>query len=144
LEFVTLSNETLDELYHIELNSFKTPWTKSQFEEEISNKLAKYFCLKIDGIIVGYIGMWQILDEGHITNVAVLESHRKKGYGEKLIRKLIEYAKKNELIFLTLEVRITNEAAINLYQKCGFTTVGIRKNYYENSIDAMLMTLELR
>jgi ribosomal-protein-alanine N-acetyltransferase len=144
LEFVDLTYDTIDEVYNIECQAFKTPWSKSQFEEEINSKFAKYFCLKIDGKIVGYIGIWQVLDEGHITNVAVLKNYRKNGFGKKLIDKLIEYAKENKLIFLTLEVRITNIPAINLYEKCGFVKVGIRKNYYENSTDAILMTLELR
>ena len=144
MEFVNLSKENLDEVYGIEAQSFQTPWTKAQFEDELTNGLATYFCLKISGVIVGYIGMWQIADEGHITNVAVLKEYRKRRYGEKLIRELIEYAKEKDLIFLTLEVRVTNTAAIHLYQKCGFQKVGIRKNYYENTIDAMLMTLELR
>jgi ribosomal-protein-alanine N-acetyltransferase len=144
VEFVDLTFDTIDEVYNIEAKSFKTPWSKSQFQEEITNQFAKYFCLKMDDKIVGYIGMWQILDEGHITNVAVLEDYRKCGFGERLINRLIKYAKEKKLIFLTLEVRITNIPAISLYEKCGFKKVGTRKNYYENSIDAILMTLDLR
>lgn len=144
MEFVDLTYDTIDEVYNIEAKSFSIPWSKSQFQEEIINQFAKYFCLKMDNKIVGYVGMWQILDEGHITNVAVLEEYRKCGYGKTLINRLIEYAKEKKLIFLTLEVRITNTPAISLYEKCGFKKVGIRKNYYENSIDALLMTLDLR
>ena len=140
MKFVDLSLEIVDDIYDIEKNSFKKPWSRQEFVNETDNNLAKYFCLDIDGKIVGYIGMWQIYDEGHITNIAVLPECRGMGYGNMLVEKIISYAEEKNFAFLTLEVRKSNEAAIALYKKYGFTEVGLRKNYYENVEDAILMT----
>lgn len=140
VEFVDLSAENVRAVWEIEKASFKTPWSLRSFENEISNPLAKYFCLNSGGETAGYIGVWLIAGEGHITNIAVSEKYRRRGCGEKLVKKLIEYAKTAQLAFLTLEVGKSNYAAIKLYEKCGFHEVGIRKNYYDNNEDAVLMT----
>ena len=75
----------------------------------------------------------------YITNIAVLPEMRQRGVGKALLEKLIEYAVNKKLVFLTLEVRVSNKAAISLYEKCGFKEIGRRKNYYEGREDALLL-----
>ena len=143
IEYVALSMEIIDDIYNIEVKSFKKPWSKQEFINETENVLAKYFCLTLDKKVIGYIGVWEIFDEGHITNIAVLPEYRGKGYGNLLAEKIISYAEERNLVLLTLEVRKSNQAAINLYKKHNFIEVGLRKNYYENTEDAILMTKQM-
>ena len=131
----------LDKVYAIECQSFAIPWSKNDLRKEIcENKHAIYKVAINNDKIVGYAGMWQVINEGHVTNIAVLESQRRLGVASKLIEALITHAKALDLIGLTLEVRISNEAAINLYKKFGFLPEGIRKEYYADTReDALLM-----
>ena len=93
--------------------------------------------------VIGYVGMKMVLDEADITNVAVLPSHRKKGIARKLLKQLLEEAKKQNLHRIYLEVRASNIAAVTLYEHAGFKEVGQRKNYYDNPReDAILMLWE--
>ena len=120
---------------------FSAPWSEVSFEQEIKeNPLAFYVVAEIDGRMVGYAGLWGILDEGHITNVAVHPDFRRKGIGEALVSVLLEHTSGNGIQSHTLEVRASNEAAIALYSKYGFQPGGLRKNYYEdNGEDAVIM-----
>lgn len=131
----------LDQIMVIELESFTTPWTKESFRVEIQeNGLAKYFIAEIDGKVVGYGGIWLILDEGHITNVAVGKDYRGLGVGNKLVEALILYCKEKKITNMTLEVRESNLVAQNLYKKYGFLEYGIRPNYYaDDHEDAVIM-----
>ncbi len=132
----------IEEVFEIELESFSVPWDKKSFYDEMSNKLAIYIVAREDGKIIGYAGMWHVVTEGHITNVAVCEEHRQKGVGSLLMEKFIEIGKQKEMIGLTLEVRIGNENAMRLYSKYGFKPEGIRKNYYaDTKEDAVIMWL---
>lgn len=124
----------------VERECFTDPWSEAMFSEEISGKFAHYYVVEKDSKAVGYMGMWALSGEGHITNVAVSEKHRRKGYAKALISHFIEIAKKEKLEFMTLEVRASNTPAIKLYEYFGFVEVGIRKRYYENVEDAILMT----
>ena len=143
MEIVTRSMEVrdLDQIMKIELESFTTPWSKESFKLEITgNKLAKYIIVEIDGQVVGYGGIWLILDEGHITNIAVGSDYRGLGVGNKIIEALILYCKENEIRNMTLEVRESNIVAQNLYKKYGFLDCGIRPNYYaDDHEDAVIM-----
>ena len=143
MKFIDLTTEIIDDIYKIEINSFKKPWSKQEFINETENKLAKYFCLEVSGKIIGYIGVWEIFDEGHITNVVILPEFRGQGYGSRLVEKMIFHAEERKMSLLTLEVRKSNESAINLYKKHDFLEVGLRKNYYEGKEDAILMTKSL-
>ncbi len=120
---------------------FSAPWSEESFQQEIEeNRLAFYIVAEIDGIMVGYAGLWCIVDEGHITNVAVHPAHRRKGIGEALISVLLSHTVKNGILSHTLEVRASNVPAISLYTKFGFEPAGRRKNYYEdNGEDAIIM-----
>ncbi|MEL7657765.1 MAG: ribosomal protein S18-alanine N-acetyltransferase [Bacillota bacterium] len=120
---------------------FSAPWSEVSFEKEIKeNKLALYIIAEINGRMVGYAGLWCIVDEGHITNVAVHPDFRRRGIGEALVSVLLEHTIKNGIASHTLEVRASNDAAISLYTKFGFQPAGLRKNYYEdNGEDAIIM-----
>jgi len=95
---------------------------------------------EVDNKIVGYGGFWVVVDEGHITNIAVHPEYRSKGIGSKIMEGLIELAKKNGIISMTLEVRESNIVAQHLYAKFGFRPLGRRKGYYQdNNEDAIIM-----
>ncbi len=131
-------------IYDLEQGSFSTPWSYSAIEQEFDNEVAHYLVAEKDGQIIGYIGVWCILDEGQITNIAVHANHRRQGVGKALIATLVAFAKARELFSLFLEVRASNAAAQKLYQHEGFEAVGKRKNYYSKPTeDAILMTYSM-
>lgn len=133
--------DDLDSIMEIEKQSFTTPWTRNAFEMEIrDNLLAHYIVAVIDGKIVGYGGIWFIIDEGHITNIAVSSDYRGIGVGNKLIFGLIDLCNENNINNMTLEVRKSNIIAQNLYKKYGFIDFGVRPGYYsDNNEDAIIM-----
>lgn len=136
--------EDIGEVYEIEHMCFTTPWSLESFAAEINNNLAKYVVAKVDGKVVGYGGVWIVIDEGHITNIAVHPDYRGQGIGEALVKSLIALAKEHNVTRITLEVRPTNTAALNLYKKFGFIIQGIRKGYYEDTKeDALIMWAEV-
>lgn len=134
----------VDAVYDIEVASFTTPWTKEAFENEIAkNQLAIYFVVSEAERIVGYVGMWTIVDELHITNVAIAPEFRGKGYSNALIQHVLEYALEHGFVAITLEVRASNKVAISLYEKYMFVATGIRKGYYQDTgEDAVVMWRE--
>ena len=135
--------EDVDAVHAIEAATFPVPWSRESFEKEVTeNKCARYLVLKEDGVCVAYAGMWLVLDEGHVTNIAVRRDKRGLGYGEAVTRALIQLAADSGLSFLTLECRRSNTVAQALYHKLGFKDVGYRKRYYENSEDALIMYLQ--
>jgi len=125
----------------IEKISFSIPWTKNAFLIEISdNRCARYFVAHIDDVVIGYGGMWVMIDEAHITNIAVHPSYRKMGVGYSILSALTDEALKNGAELMTLEVRVSNSEAINLYSRIGFEAQGIRRRYYsDNDEDALIM-----
>ncbi|MBN2898359.1 MAG: ribosomal protein S18-alanine N-acetyltransferase [Clostridia bacterium] len=129
----------------IESLSFASPWTEASFINELTNnKLAHYYVAEVSGRVVAYLGVWYILDEGHITNIAVKPAYRGNGYGLALVYHLKSVAPESGIAWLTLEVRVSNVPAIALYEKMGFETQGIRKKYYQdNGEDAMIMWCSL-
>lgn len=137
-----LDKTNIDGVYEVEISAFSHPWIKKSFLEELENPHARYFVLYSDNEIIGYAGLWHILDEGHITNIAIRKDFQGKGLSLLLMDELISYMKKNKLSFLTLEVRESNEKARRLYEKYNFSEVGRRKNYYENNETAVLYSLE--
>ena len=137
--------EDIDEVLAIEKKSFSTPWTKEAFVMEITkNTLAKYIVAEREGKIVGYGGIWLIVDEGHVTNIAVDPDFRGYGIGNYLVEGLIDICKKRDILAMTLEVRVSNNVARNLYNKYGFIDNGIRPKYYSDTgEDAIIMWKEL-
>ena len=130
----------LPDILKVEAESFSHPWTEKMFREELSGKTAHYHVAVEEDRAVGYMGMWILADEGHITNVAVAKDFRRRGIGEALVESFVALAIKHNLVLMTLEVRESNHGAISLYEKKGFVPVGRRKNYYDNTEDAILMT----
>lgn len=128
----------------VETKSFQIPWSKESFENELKNKLALYLVAKVDEKAVGYIGVWKIFDEGHITNVAVHPEFRGKGIGKALISELLSLCSKDGITSFTLEVRESNVVAQSLYKSFGFIEEGKRKAYYsDNNEDAIIMWLNV-
>lgn len=136
----------IPDIIEIEKRCFPIPWTKGAFEKELrSNKLAHYFVGVLDGKVAGYGGMWLIIDEGHITNIAVHPDYQGKKVGEGIVGALIQEAESRRMYRLTLEVRKSNIIAQNLYKKLGFVTCGIRPGYYsDNAEDALIMWKEIQ
>ena len=141
---IGLMNESdVDGVYAIECESFKTPWSRESYYREVrENDCARYMVIRERGQVIAYAGMWFVLDEAHITNVAVRSNRRGQGYGEMVMRALVQLAADSGMNWMTLEVRRSNLAAQGLYHKLGFIDVGYRKRYYENSEDALIMALE--
>lgn len=119
---------------------FTVPWSLESFEQELTvNDKAIYIVAEIDGQLAGYAGMWQILDEGHITNVAVSPEHRRQGIAAAVLTELIAEGSRRGIRAFTLEVRASNVAAQELYRGFGFQTAGIRPGYYEDNKEAALI-----
>jgi len=133
--------EDVDGVLAIEKASFSTPWSRGAFIKEVTeNKLAYYMVAEIDGVIVGYAGVWLIVDEGHITNIAVAPEYRGQQIGKKILEKQIQELKKRDILRVTLEVRASNKVAIELYRSFGFIALGRRPGYYtDNGEDALIM-----
>lgn len=135
-----MTEDDLDQVLEISSISLKESWSLDSYSKELSNPLAKYLVAKVDTKIVGFAGLWVIIDEGHITNIAVHPNFREKGVGTTLLQSLIDHSKDWGCISLTLEVRASNVAAKGLYKKFGFLEEGIRKKYYnDNEEDAIIM-----
>jgi len=127
----------------VEAATFPTPWSQSAFESEMRNVAARYLVAEKAGAIIGYAGAWIILDESHITNIAVLSDHRGQGIGRRLTEGLMSYLSNLGAAYATLEVRKSNAVAQSLYQSLGFIKLGVRKRYYEdNGEDALIMVCD--
>jgi ribosomal-protein-alanine N-acetyltransferase len=134
--------EDLNEVLEIEALAFSTPWSRNSFLYELlENERALYLTAKNEyGRIMGYVGMWIVFDEGHITNLATHPQYRRQGVARKLMGELIIASKERAVRYLTLEVRRTNSEAQELYQKLGFVHMGVRRKYYlDNNEDALIM-----
>lgn len=140
---------TIDDVqavHKIELASFPTPWTLDSFYYEMTeNQFAHYLVAEDDkGEIIGFCGIWLVIDAAQITNVAVVQSVRGQGIGETLMREAMRVAKEANMDVMSLEVRVTNTVAQNLYRKLGFQDGGLRKGYYtDNQEDALVMWVNL-
>ena len=145
IEIHKMQQEDIEAVIQIEEEAYgKHHWAKSSFYDEMSNNLAKYYVAKAtDGTIVGYAGSWHIIDEGHVTTIAVKKEYLRNHIGEALMYAIIEDCYKNKIKYLTLEVRVSNIPAIKLYEKYGFKSLGTRKKYYQdNNEDALIMWTE--
>ena len=145
LEVVTIKKmtpEDVDGIMQIEAAAYGDHhWSKASFISEISNELAFYYALYTqDGVLAGYAGCWHILEEAHITTIAIHPDYRRRKYGQALLSKVIKDCYADKIKYITLEVRVSNEAAISLYTKYGFSSFGTRKGYYQdNNEDALIM-----
>lgn len=119
-----------------------SPWSESSFRSELANPQAHYWVAQIGEALVGFAGFWLVIDEAHITNIAVHPDYQGQGIGKSLMSKLIEDAASKGAVCATLEVRKSNEKAIRLYESLGFVQSAIRKAYYpHNREDAIVMWL---
>jgi len=141
LEIRPFAPDNLDHVYEIELDSFSIPWTKEDlYRDAFMNDLSVYLVAMYENKIIGYAGMWHVVNEGHITNIAVSLPYRKMGAGQLLIEGLERIARMREMIGITLEVRMNNAQAQRLYTRNGYKVEGIRKNYYaDTKEDALIM-----
>ena len=137
-DIVTMQYGHVDGIEEIERTSFKTPWSRNMIEDELKNPLAMYFVCENDGKVVAYMGYYRILDEAHITNIAVAEAYRRQGCGEKLFRYVLEDMRSKSVARATLEVNEHNLPAIALYEKNGFVLAGKRPCYYEGKDAALI------
>ena len=151
IESVTIKKMTaddVDKIIAIESEAYgEHHWSKDSFLSELSNDLAHYFSVfaQISGEekLIAYCGCWQILEEAHITNIAVDPNFQRKHIGEAMLMTLINECYKNLVKYITLEVRAGNAPAIGLYEKYGFKSLGVRKGYYQdNNEDALIMWTE--
>lgn len=142
IEITPMKLEDLNEVLEIEALAFTTPWSRSSFLYELlENERALYLVAKNEfERVVGYVGMWIVFDEGHITNLATHPDFRRRGVAHKLMNELIRVSKEKGVRYLTLEVRRSNSSAQELYQKMGFVHMGVRRKYYlDNNEDALIM-----
>ena len=144
VRIVPMNADHLDEVAELERICFSTPWSRNMLAEELDNMLSAFLVALDDrDRVVGYAGVQVILDEGYMTNIAVRPECRRQGIAAKLLQVFMDFAKANQLSFLTLEVRASNYDAIALYGSRGFRSMGRRKNYYEHPReDALIMTRE--
>ena len=134
LKIDTMKMADLDDVMEIEQASFTLPWSRRMFERELANRKHSHFLIARNGAdILGYIGFWMVLEEAHIVTIAVRSDFRRKGIGTILMAVALDMAARLGAIKATLEVRITNLHAQELYGKFGFITVAIRKNFYSDT-----------
>lgn len=145
VQFRRMTIDDISGVLAVEHASFTLPWTQDAFRNEMTNNLfAKYIVMTAGERIIGYAGMWTVLDEAHITNIAVHPEYRGQRLGEMLLQELVQLAHSFEMLRMTLEVRVSNHVAQRLYAKFGFTSQGVRKGYYsDNQEDALIMWSDL-
>ncbi len=131
----------IKDVLSIEQQSFSTTWPANAFFQELhDNKLAHYYVGRAGSKLVAYGGIWVILEDSHVTTIAVSPGFRGRRYGEKMLLHLLDQAMDRGASWMTLEVRESNAAAQALYRKYGFTTVSTRRGYYsDNNENALVM-----
>lgn len=135
-----LRDEDIEELSRIEAESFSMPWSANDFRDLLARDYCMYLVALLDGRPVGCCGLTNICHEGNIDNVVVAAEHRNRGIASAMLRELIAEGEAAGIEAFTLEVRVSNEAAIHLYQNLGFVSEGIRPRFYEKPVeDAMIM-----
>lgn len=142
LRFEPLSDAHIARVVEIEAVSNGAPWSERSFRSELTSPQSVFRVAIESGRVVGYAGLWLIVDEAHITTVAVDPEMRRKGIGRHVVVEILKLAQEAGMLCATLEVRAGNAAALALYEKLGFERVAIRKGYYpDNKEDAVVMWL---
>ena len=137
----------IDQIYAIETECFSTPWSKESFYEELKHPYSSLWVAKDKQThtVLGFICFWVLWDEMHILNIAVKKAFQGQGIGSLLLEKALTYARQRGLKWVGLEVRASNQRAINFYRKFGFKKIGRRPRYYHDTgEDAILMGLRLK
>lgn len=144
LEISKMCLEDIERICELERLCFSSPWSETALKDELENLNALFLACKIDGKVAGYIGSICVLDECSITNVAVFPEFRRMSVGNALVTSLCSLAKEKGITSIFLEVRKSNDAARALYEKCGFSVCGQRKNFYTApNEDAYIMSIKL-
>lgn len=140
MNITRMKENDLEQVAAIEWEAFSQPWTKQGFLDAINNENTLYLVAEENHSVLGYLGLWQSFEEADITNVAVRADCRRKGVAHCLLEETKRLAAERGITTLTLEVRVSNEPAIRLYEKCGFRSLGVRPGFYEKPReDAMIM-----
>ena len=134
-----MTKRDIARVYEIEVQSFRSPWSKLSLLGELRNDVARYYVAVEEGRVVGYGGMWLLFDEAHITNVAIAPENRGQHLGRYLLYGMMQAAHERGAEKMTLEVRETNQRAQNLYYSFDFTKQGFRKRYYEDTGEGALL-----
>ncbi|MBQ8476497.1 ribosomal protein S18-alanine N-acetyltransferase [bacterium] len=136
--------ENIDDILAIEELSYgEHHWSYESFVSELNNSISSYNCALLDNKCVGYMGIWKIVDEAHVTNLSVHPDYQNRKIAHRLLLSSIDECYQSKIKYITLEVRTTNEKAIHLYEKFGFKSLGLRKKYYQdNNEDALIMWSE--
>ncbi len=143
VELRRMTKADVPRVMEVEKRCFRNPWSESAYLTEISNRSAYYVVACVEGLVVGYAGMWIIADEAHITTLGVDSDYREQKIGEQLLIRLLEEARALRARRATLEVRVSNVPAQNLYRKYGFAPAALRKEYYsDNREDALVMWID--
>jgi ribosomal-protein-alanine N-acetyltransferase len=141
-----MRREDMAQVMAVERASYSAGWPATAFERELTqNPMARYIVLRGPGggDVIGFAGLWLMVDQAHVVTVAVLPESRRKGFGRALVHGLLEVSRRHAMAMATLEVRASNEAARALYREYGFYEVGERKRYYsDNREDAIIMSTE--
>lgn len=143
MKFESLKYGHLAQMAAIEREAFDQPWTENMFIPEVEDENAHYVVGVRGDEVICYGGFHAVLDEAHITNIAVKSTERGRGIGKFLMGELINRARLIGLKYMTLEVRENNYVALSLYKSFGFTIEGVRKRYYNNTFDAYVMWLTI-
>ena len=142
-KIIPMTAEHIAGIKKVDDSCFESPWSLKAFESELENPIAFYFVAVKDDEVIGYCGYWWTFGEAQITNVAVSPEYRQKGIASALMDEMINHCREMDVFSITLEVRVSNNAAISMYEKYGFERVGLRPKYYNNKEDALLMTKEI-
>ncbi len=136
----TMEEKDFNEVYLLEQTLYKNPWSKEMFHQEINtNRYAYMFVAEEFGRIIGYYGLWMVMDEAMVTKVSVMQPLQGKGIGHILMQDLLKRVQQAGCVKISLEVRVHNAAAIHLYEAYGFQKVAVRKQYYPDLEDAYTM-----
>ena len=143
IEISKMTLTDFEEIQNILTSEFDDFWNSETLKNELENNNSYYIVAKINNNIVGFAGIKNVLDEADIMNVVTRKTYRNQGIGSIILEKLISYAKQNGIKKLTLEVNEQNISAIHLYKKFNFKEIALRKNYYNNTYNAIIMQLAL-
>lgn len=136
-----MTEQDLDEVMAIEKESFTLPWSRDSYLGELKNSFANYFVCDCAGVIAGYVGIWVVFEEAHITNVAVRKTYRAQGIGQALMAEAEKTARSKKATRILLEVRPSNEIALHMYKNLSYIKTAIRPAYYsDNGEEAIVMT----
>lgn len=143
INFMKLSD--LDDVSEVEATAYGAHhWSRESFAGEINNEIARYYVARDEnGNLLGYLGTWVIIDEAHVTTLAVSTKFRRCKVAQVLLNNFIDDCYRNKVKYVTLEVRVSNQPAISLYEKFGFNSLGVRREYYQDNFeDALIMWTE--